>query len=126
MRSAIAPIYLGAVLIAGVLAAPADSHFKPGRHNVVHAINLAWCGRSNSYCLQAREARTVALCETGGTLSTHATNGQFLGLFQMGSYARSRYGHGWDPWTQARSAHRYYLDAGWSPWQCTPWGGLRW
>lgn len=71
-------------------------------------------------------AVSVAACETGGSFNTNAQNGQYLGLFQMGSYARSRYGHGSDAWTQARAAYAYFRDSGWSPWQCLPGGGLRW
>lgn len=72
------------------------------------------------------EAVSVAYCES--RLSVFARNGQYLGLFQMGDYARSRYGHGWDAWTQSRAAYRYFVDAGkdWSPWQCRPGGGLAW
>lgn len=98
----------------------ASAHYQPGLHNTRHAINLAWCGRSNSYCAAGSQAWEVARCETGGTFSVWANNGQYLGLFQMGDYARSRYGHGWNPWAQARAAHRYYRDAGWSPWECQP------
>lgn len=98
----------------------AHAHWKPGKHNIRHAINLSWCGRSNSYCAASSEAWRVAGCETGYTYSVWANNGQYLGLFQMGSFARSRYGHGWNPWAQARAAHRYYRDAGWSPWECQP------
>lgn len=61
-------------------------------------------------------ALAVARCESG--LSTRAVNGQYLGLFQMGDYARSRYGHGSDAFTQARAAHDYWLDSGWGPWTC--------
>lgn len=64
------------------------------------------------------QAVRVARCESG--LNTAAANGQYLGLFQMGSYARSRYGHGYDAWTQSRAAYRYFVDSGrnWSPWTC--------
>jgi hypothetical protein len=63
----------------------------------------------------------VAQCESG--LSVYARNGQYLGLFQMGDYARSRYGHSWDALGQSRSAHAYFVDSGsdWSPWECKPW-----
>jgi hypothetical protein len=102
----------------------ARAHYNPGLHNTRHAINLAWCGKSNTYCGASSEAWAVARCETGGTFSVWANNGQYLGLFQMGDYARSRYGHGRDPWTQARAAHRYYVASGrdWSPWdpRCRP------
>jgi hypothetical protein len=74
----------------------------------VSAICMVWnpCG----------DALRVARCESG--LSTRAQNGQYLGLFQMGSYARARYGHGSDAYTQAVAAHAYWEDAGWSPWTC--------
>jgi hypothetical protein len=69
----------------------------------------------------AAQALRVAACESG--LSTRAQNGQYLGLFQMGEYARSRYGHSEDALGQARSAYRYFVDSGrdWSPWACRPW-----
>jgi hypothetical protein len=72
----------------------------------------------------ARQALTVAWCES--RLNVWARNGQYLGLFQMGNYARSRYGHSWTALGQARSAHAYFRDAGWGPWQCSEHGGLRW
>lgn len=75
---------------------------------------------------QADEAVNVARCETGGTFSVYAQNGQYLGLFQMGAYARSRYGHSYTAYGQARAALAYWRAAGWSPWQCLPGGGLRW
>jgi hypothetical protein len=69
------------------------------------------------YCLQALE---VSWCES--RFYTDARNGQYLGLFQMGSAERRRYGHGSDAWTQARSARRYFIASGrdWSPWTCKP------
>jgi hypothetical protein len=124
-------VFLFFVIAAGRAADhEARAHYTPGQHNTRHAINLAWCGRSNTYCAASSEAWMVAGCETGGTYDVWARNsnwppgdeGDYLGLFQMGDYARSRYGHGRDPWTQARAAHRYYVDSGrdWSPWTCKP------
>lgn len=71
----------------------------------------------------AAQALAVSSCETGGTFNVYASNGQYQGLFQMGDYARSRYGHGYTPLAQARAAYRYFADAGydWSPWECKPW-----
>ena len=68
-------------------------------------------------------AVSVAACETGRTFDVNAQNGQYLGLFQMGDYARGRYGHGPDAWTQSRAAYAYFRDSGydWSPWECKPW-----
>ena len=104
-----------------------------------------WQGRAQSVCRMARElghpvaairavwgpehadeALAVAACESGHSRTPRAHNGQYLGMFQMGSYARSRYGHGDTPLEQARAAHAYWQDAGWSPWQCSPYGGLNW
>ena len=78
----------------------------------------AICAVFGSYCSQAL---AVARCESG--LSVYATNGQYLGLFQMGDYARSAYGHGSDALTQARAAFAYFVASGrdWSPWECKPW-----
>jgi len=66
------------------------------------------------------EALRVARCESG--LRTDAVNGQYLGLFQMGSTARQLYGHGDSADEQARAAHRYFVAAGhsWGPWTCRP------
>ena len=70
------------------------------------------------------QAVRVASCETGGTFSIWARNGQYLGLFQMGAFARAHYVHDryWGWWEQIRSAHRYFVAAGhsWEPWSCRP------
>ena len=78
----------------------------------------AICDAFDSYCDQAVK---VAWCES--RLQTTARNGQYLGLFQMGSYARELYGHGATAHEQAVAAHRYFVSSGrdWSPWSCKPW-----
>jgi hypothetical protein len=81
--------------------------------NVFRAVRAYW-----KTTPERVKAFDVVACETGGTYSTTAQNGQYLGLFQMGSFARARYGHGSSARAQARAAHRYYVDAGWSPWSC--------
>jgi len=65
------------------------------------------------------EAVAVARCES--QLSTTAQNGQYLGLFQMGSYERSLFGHGSSAREQAIAAKRYFVSSGrdWSPWSCS-------
>lgn len=54
--------------------------------------------------------------------SVWAENGQYLGLFQMGSYARATFGHSSTVIGQVRAAHRYFVASGrdWSPWECQP------
>lgn len=66
----------------------------------------------------ADQAIRVSYCES--RWSPRAVNGQYLGLFQMGTYARGRYGHATTAWGQARAAYRYFVDSGrdWSPWSC--------
>ena len=67
------------------------------------------------------EALAVARCES--KLHPSARNGQYLGLFQMGSSERQLFGHGASAVEQARAAHRYFVATGrdWSPWSCKPW-----
>ena len=76
------------------------------------------CRVFGSYC---REALAVSRCESGH--QTEAQNGQYLGLFQMGSNERRIFGHGSSATAQAKAAHRYFVAAGrdWSPWSCKPW-----
>ncbi|HXG76405.1 MAG TPA: hypothetical protein VNJ53_07540 [Gaiellaceae bacterium] len=78
----------------------------------------AICAVFGRYCGQALR---VAWCES--RLATTARNGQYLGLFQMGSSERRRFGHGGTAYAQSRAAHRYFVRSGrdWSPWSCKPW-----
>jgi hypothetical protein len=67
------------------------------------------------------EALRVARCESG--YQTNAQNGQYLGLFQMGTNERRLFGHGPTALAQAKAAYRYFVLSGrnWSPWSCKPW-----
>jgi hypothetical protein len=73
----------------------------------------------------AQQALAVAYCESRYSVWAH--NGQYLGIFQMGSSERRIYGHSYDAWGQARAAYRYFVASGrdWSPWACKPWGRRR-
>jgi hypothetical protein len=75
------------------------------------------CAVFGPYC---REALAVAWCESRHYI--WAVNGQYRGLFQMGSWERTRYGHAPGAWAQARAARRYFVASGrdWSPWSCKP------
>lgn len=85
----------------------------------------AICHVFGIYC---SEAIAVAECESGdrdGDLSgeaLHATNGQYLGMFQMGDSEREAFGHGETALAQARAAYAYFVTSGrdWSPWSCKP------
>ena len=76
------------------------------------------CRVFGTYCGQAL---AVSRCESG--LRTDARNGQYQGLFQMGSNERRIFGHGPTAFAQAKAAHRYFVESGrdWSPWSCKPW-----
>ena len=76
------------------------------------------CKVFGRYC---KQALAVSWCESKWYI--WAQNGQYLGLFQMGSSERRIYGHGPGAWAQARAAHRYFIASGrdWSPWTCKPW-----
>jgi hypothetical protein len=78
----------------------------------------AICHVFRSYCGQALR---VARCESG--YSVNAQNGQYLGLFQMGSSERRLFGHGESALEQAQAAYRYFVRSGrdWSPGSCKPW-----
>lgn len=114
------------VIVLLVMSSDAKAHYSPGTHNAVHAIQLAWCGKSNRECWQGNEAISVAKCEAGPYwtwgIPAQARNGQYRGMMQMGSWERATFGHGPDPWKQAFAAHRYYVATGhdWSPWECKP------
>jgi hypothetical protein len=79
----------------------------------------AICHVFGRYCEQAL---SVSSCETGGTFSVGAENGQFLGIFQMGEWERRLFGHGPTALEQSYAAWLYFTHSGkdWSPWSCKP------
>jgi hypothetical protein len=87
-----------------------------------HARRLASLPPRKAICAvfarDCQEAIAVAWCESH--LQPTAQNGQYLGLFQMGSYERELFGHGPTAHEQALAAHRYFVRSGrdWSPWSC--------
>jgi len=106
------------------VAAAKVAHTRHARTRRLAAVEAASpqnviCRVFGGYC---RQALAVSRCESG--LRTDAQNGQYLGLFQMGSSERRLFGHGPSAADQAQAAHRYFLASGrdWSPWSCKPWG----
>jgi hypothetical protein len=75
------------------------------------AVRAEW--RTKAERIQAFD---IAWCES--RYSVRARNGQYLGLWQLGSWARARYGHGTTVRAQAHAAHALYHDYGWRQWQC--------
>ena len=77
-------IVLALVLLATVATSSAQASSVEERKQVI-------CKVFGRYCSQAL---AVARCESGWSYSLYASNGQYQGMFQMGSSERSRYGHG--------------------------------
>jgi len=69
------------------------------------------------------DAVRVAHCES--RFKTWARNGQYRGIFQMGSWERRTYSRGkyTTVYQQVKAAHRYFTAVGysWRPWECKPW-----
>jgi hypothetical protein len=102
-------------LTKSVAALRAEIDAREGRKLAKLPPRKAICSVFGSHC---EEAVAVAWCES--RLSTNAENGQYRGLFQMGSYERSLFGHGSTAHDQSLAAHRYFVRSGrdWSPWAC--------
>ena len=92
-------------------------HKRDARQRAAMSPKAAICDVFGRYC---RQAVAVAWCES--RLTTTAQNGQYLGLFQMGSSERRLFGHGPAATDQAEAAHTYFVRSGrdWSPWSCKP------
>ena len=102
-------------LTASVAALRAKIRARDGRKLAKLPPRKAICSVFGSDC---EEAVAVAWCES--RLNPTAENGQYRGLFQMGSYERSLFGHGNTAHDQSVAAHRYFVRSGrdWSPWAC--------
>lgn len=102
-------------LTASVAALRAKIRARDERKLAKLPPRKAICSVFGSYC---EEAVAVAWCES--RLNPTAENGQYRGLFQMGSYERSLFGHGSTAHDQSVAAHRYFVRSGrdWSPWAC--------
>lgn len=108
----------GALIIAG------QTYGRPPvPPHVFKAVRAYWKTRPERV-----KAFDVISCETGGTYSIWAQNGQYENLFQMGYSERRTYGWhvaGSPARLAARAAHRYWAASGrdWSPWSCQPRSG---
>jgi hypothetical protein len=117
-------VFLTLTLILSLLFAAVAQAKRPVRTSQSVAV------RAITYVFgpYASQALRVADCESHLSIWARNSNwppgdkGDYLGLFQMGDFARARYGHDWNPWAQAISAWRYFDDSGrdWSPWTCKP------
>lgn len=101
-----------------------QAHAYTSRDVVLDAIQWA----SDKYGVPAWQMRAVGTCESH--LFWLAHNGQYLSWAQLSSRHRSDPVIArltWrDPYAVADHVARYVKRYGWSEWQCTPGGGLRW
>ncbi len=116
VKTRLAVLFVMACLLtaAWLLLHTDQAHARPPVPPPVYrAVHRYWPTRRERI-----EALNVSYCES--RFSIYAKGGDNWGLFQLGGWARARYGHGWTAMTQARAAYRYYLDSGkdWSPWTC--------
>jgi hypothetical protein len=91
------------------------AHHRPAPAAVVPSVRVA----ARRFGFSPEGMLRVARCESN--LVRTATNGQYLGLFQLGSFARARYLRGaWtDAYANALAAARYAKESGgWGPWTC--------
>jgi hypothetical protein len=112
-------VVLAAAALTGSAAAAPTGYFGPPTPGAERVI----CEIFGPYC---RQALAVVRCES--RFSTSSANGQYIGLFQMGSWERRKYGHAYGAtiaavYGQVRAAYRYFVASGkdWSPWECKPW-----
>lgn len=111
-------LVLLALFLSTAGTASADTRYTAVQKAVCHYFTGGTC----------TQAMSVVRCETGGTFDVWAgyRHHQYWGLFQMGPGERARFGHGWNPWAQARAAKRYFDYEvsigrwGWDPWSCHP------
>lgn len=96
-------------------ATRANDYFK--QYVSLQNPKTAICHVFGEYCNQALN---ITWCES--RYSIWAENGQYRGLFQMGSSERQLFGHGNTALDQAIAAHKYFISSGkdWSPWSCSP------
>ena len=107
--------FLAGIGVAVSLLTPVRSdHHPTGVERIKQAITWSFCGHSLRPCSDGNLAQRIAWCES--RFDRWAQNGQYLGLFQMGSHERWTYGHGPTAWDQAQAANRYQNVSGWSPW----------
>lgn len=83
----------------------------------VEAMIMAKFGSEGPHAIQ------VARCESG--LHPTDTNGQYMGLFQLGNYHRhraTRLGYSWSdmlsPQPNINVAYDLFIEQGWTPWSC--------
>lgn len=112
---------VAALVSASAIAASTPNHSQRPQGRIEQQQARAKeiiCTVFGRYCAQAL---SVSWCESKWYV--WAQNGQYQGLFQMGSSERRLFGHGPGAWAQSRAALRYFVSSGrdWSPWTCKPW-----
>jgi len=106
-------------------AGEAKAASRPPCQTAIDAITCYWPAHSRQYAIRVAECESTAsapeyVARKHG-LGRWARNGQYIGIFQMGTKERKRYGWyriGAPARIQVRSAMRLYWHRGWQPWAC--------
>src|SRR6188472_775723 len=117
-------VVVAVVMLIFAVSASAQNQ-SPTQHRLKQVITYTFCG-SLKPCKRGNDAIKVADCESSGKphhIWPWARNGQYLGFFQMGEFARDYVKKKgvpwrWGIWQQARSASKLQRDLGWSQWDC--------
>lgn len=120
--------FIGVMCIAFILTltivGAARAHFVPNsKHNVKHAIVLAWCGDVElaHVCKHGREALVISTgCEAkSGSPWAGVGKHDYWGIFQVSEHWRNTVrGFKFNVWAQAQHAYRVFRLVGWSHWEC--------
>jgi hypothetical protein len=115
VRKVVACVLIAVALTAGTAASASSTQHRTDVQKVQYIIRYVF-GR------YGYQAVAVARCETGGTFWPGSHNGQYLGIFQMGSHERATYGHSPTAWGQAIAAYKYFVASHytWRAWSCKP------
>lgn len=101
----------GVALSDNQVAAVVAWHSQPS--SVPDMIRAQWAGTGHE-----ERAVRIAKCESG--FKPSARNGQYKGVFQMGTREFATYGHGdpYDARANIAAAYAYWKRSGWKPWEC--------
>lgn len=119
------------LVVSGVIGNIGTRTAKAGKQQAGSYIEYLAAKRAVCYYFgkECKNAMAVVKCETAGTYSPWATNGQYVNIFQMGYSERKRFGWhsaGSSVWKAAKAAKGYYDYEvrngkwGWTPWSCKP------
>ena len=109
-------------VLALVLSGPAAACGRPTQYQLTTKLEREYPNFKRALVMHfGRSWKAAAIVSWGeGGWNPYASNGQYLGTFQMGARERSTYGHSRTLAGQAAAAAKYWRVSGWGPWSCKP------